>query len=244
MFAAQSRVGCSSTRRTSGTGEATRSRPWARKESTWLDRFRKVSVALISKRNKTATKPRADLKTLRRAARRRGVLAVCICVALALVALAFEVAEVWEAASDGDTLRAAGSAFLVMIPVAIVLAGSAVYILRELRRSPLIICGRTVAKVERLEAPPPYEDIGLALRLVEGPRWMIDVNCSCRLNNGAVSMEDLDGEQEVRLTRKLYRALNEDEYVVLLCTAGGKGFRRLPCWPSWAHGATAQPTAR
>lgn len=195
---------------------------------------------MTSKRKGAATRPHADRKTLRRIAQRRGALAVCLCVALALVALAFEVSDLWQAVYDRDTLRAAGSAFVVVIPVAIVLIGSAVYILRELRRSPLVICGRTVEKVKRLEAPPPYEDIALAVRLVEGPRWMIDVNRSCRLNSDGVSVEDLHGEQEVRLTRKLYRVLKEGESVVLLCTAGGKGFRRLPCWPSWAHGASAQ----
>lgn len=195
---------------------------------------------MTSKPEGGATRLRADRKTLRRIARRRSALAVCLCVALALVALALEVSDLGQAVYDRDTLRVAVSAFVVVIPVAIVLIGSAVYILRELRRSPLVICGRTVEKVKRFEAPPPYEDIALAVRLVEGPRWMIDVNRSCRLNSDGVSVEGRHGEQEVRLTRKLYRVLKEGESVVLLCTGGGRGFRRLPCWPSWAHGVSAQ----
>lgn len=193
---------------------------------------------MTSKRKGTATIGRADRKTLRRIARRRGVAAACLCFASALVAVAFEVSELWQAVDERDTLRESGSAFVVAIPVAIILIGSAVYILRELRRSPLVIRGRTVEKIERREAPPPYEDIALAGRLVEGPRWMIDVDRACRLNSDGVSIEDLQGEQEVRLSRELYRALKEGESVVLLCTAGGKGFRRLPRWPSWAHDAS------
>jgi hypothetical protein len=199
---------------------------------------------VTSKRKRTATRRGADRKTLRRIARRRGVSAACLCFALALVFLAFEVSDLWQAVDDRDTLREAGSAFVVAIPVAIILIGSAVYILRELRRSPLVIRGRAVVKIERLETVPPYEDIALAGRLVEGPRWIIDVNRACRLNGDGVSIEDLQGEQEVRLTRKLYRALKGGESVVLLCTPGGKGFRQLPRWPSWAHDASAQPTAQ
>jgi hypothetical protein len=172
------------------------------------------------------------------------VSAACLCFALALVFLAFEVSDLWQAVDDGDMLREAGSAFVVAIPCAIILIGSAVYILSELRRSPLVIRGRTVVKIERPEMVPPYEDIVLAGRLVEGPRWIIKVNRACRLNNDGVSIDDLQGEQEVRLTRKLYRALKEGESVVLLCTPGGKGFRQLPLWPSWAHDASAQPTAQ
>jgi hypothetical protein len=172
------------------------------------------------------------------------VSAACLFFASALVALAFEVSDLWQAVDDGDTLREAGSAFVVAIPVAIILIGSAVYVVHELRRSPLVIRGRAVAKIKRPEAPPPYEDIAFAVRLVEGPRWTINVNRACRLNSDGVSIEDLQGEQEVRLTRKLYRALNAGESVVLLCTPGGKGFRQLPRWPSWGQDASAQATAQ
>jgi hypothetical protein len=199
---------------------------------------------VTSKRKRTATRRSADRKTLRRIARCRGVSAACLCFALALVALAFEVSDLWQAVDAGDTLREAGSALVVAIPVAIILIGSAVYIVHELRRSPLVVGGRAVVKIERPEAAPPYEDIALAVRLVEGPRWIINVNRACRLNSDCVSIEDLQGEQEVRLTRKLYRALNGGESVVLLCTPGGKGFRQLPRWPSWGHDASAQPTAQ
>jgi hypothetical protein len=199
---------------------------------------------VTSKRKRTAERREADRKTLRRVSRRRGVSAACLCFALALVFLAFEVSDLWQAVDDGDTLREAGSAFVAAIPCAIILIGSAVYILRELRRSPLVIRGRTVVKIERLEMAEPYGDIVLAVRLVEGPRWTINVNRACRLNNHGVSIDDLHGEQEVRLTRKLYRALKEGESVVLLCTPGGKGFRELPRWPSWAHDTSAQPTAQ
>ena len=165
-------------------------------------------------------------------------MAACICFALALVAIAFEVSDPWLAAEEGDTLRLAGSSFLVAIPVAIVLIGSPVYIFSELRKSPSVICGHTVTKIKKLELAPPYDDIGVAIRLIEGPRWKINVNRACRLSSNGTSTDDLHGEQEVRLTRKLYRTLEEDELVVLLCTAGGKGFKRLPHWPSWAHDAS------
>jgi hypothetical protein len=199
---------------------------------------------VTSKRKRTAESRDADRKTLRRSSRRRGASAACLCFALGLVFLAFEVSDLWQAVDDGDALRAVGSAFVAAVPCAIILIGSAVYIRRELRRSPLVIRGRTVSKIKTPEMVEPYGDIELAVRLVQGPRWIINVNRACRLNNDGVSIGDLQGEQEVRLTRKLYRGLKEGESVMLLCTPGGKGFRQLPLWPSWAPDASAQPTSQ
>jgi hypothetical protein len=155
-----------------------------------------------------------------------------------VVALAIDAGDIWQTVEDPETLReAAGSLIIALLPlfVAAVAIASLVHIWRELRRDPLVLSGRTVEKIEKGPTPGPYAELAIALRLVEGLRWKIHISRACRLGGDGVLSDGLRGDQDVRLTRKLYRELRADEQVVLLCTPGGRGFEVLSHWPSWAH---------
>lgn len=171
---------------------------------------------------------------LRRVARRKGVFRAMRIVPIVPLLLGMIAFDVWSCVRDPETLRETFGQGLVF--VALPIAGVVLLIESVIndvagvvrKTDPSIVSGRLGKKEEVIPMWEPLAPFIWSFRLYTGGDIELDAPSAYQLCPDG-EMRELARQEtaKLRVTRRIYKKIEQNEQVDLLCTPGGRGCKLL-----------------